>query len=260
MMKRPLRLAGIVLASFVFMVGILAAPPAGHGKGAPHWTYEGNEGPEHWGDLDQSFQACKLGHLQSPIDILSASIKTEPLDPIRFDYKPAPLRVMDNGHTEMVTYAPGSTIHIGNAEYELQQVHFHRPSEEKIDGKSFPLVAHLVHKDKQGKLAVVAVLFQEGPANPELASVFGHLPADRNHELAPAGAKIDASGLLPASKTYWTFQGSLTTPPCTEGVTWYVLRMTSSASAEQIEAFAKHYPHNARPVQPVGDRGIRASQ
>ena len=237
-----------------------AAPAAREVGHAQHWSYDGASGPEHWGDLDASFEACKLGHRQSPIDIPAATIKAAKLDPIRFEYRPAPLRVVDNGHTVMATYAPGSVIRIGAAEYELQQFHLHHPAEERIDGKSFPLDVHLVHRDRQGKLAVVAVLFREGAANPSLETVLGRLPSKKNEEALPSGVVVDASALLPAEASYLTFPGSLTTPPCSEGVTWYVLRTPVTASAEQIAAFAKRYPHNARPVQPVEGRDIRASE
>ena len=241
--------------------GVAGVAPGAHTSGGPpHWTYEGEEGPEHWGDLDASFETCKTGHLQSPIDIPAASIKAEPLDPIRFDYHATPLRVTDNGHTEMVTCAPGSAMHVGQAAYALQQFHFHMPSEEMIDGKPFAMVAHLVHKSEDGRLAVVAVLFQEGAANPALATVLAHLPGAAGKEEAPAGVDVDVTRLLPANASYITYQGSLTTPPCTEGVTWYVLRTPATASKEQIALFARRYPHNARPVQPLDGREIHASR
>src|SRR5262245_4969599 len=208
-----------MLSPLVMSIALLLAE-AHH----PHWSYEGKDGPEHWGELDPSYAACAQGHQQSPIDIPLSTIQAEPLDPIQFHYRPSPLHVIDNGHTIMATYAPGSTIRVGSSEYELQQFHFHMPSEERFDGKSFPMVAHLVHKNKDGKLAVVAVLFQEGTVNPVLEGVFGHLPRQRDHEESPSGLVIDASALLPSKTSYVTFQGSLTTPPCSEGVTWYVLR------------------------------------
>ena len=243
-----------------------AAPPAtapaahDHAHAAPHWTYEGADGPEHWGDLDPAYRTCKLGHLQSPIDIPSSELKASHLDPIRFEYKPSPLKIVDNGHTVMATAAPGSFIRLGSAEYELQQVHFHRPSEETVDGKHSAMVAHLVHKNKEGALAVVAVLFEEGAPNAALDALFGHLPATPSKEESPAGVMLDAAKLLPTTTAYFTFQGSLTTPPCTEGVTWYVLRQPATASPDQLAAFAKRYPHNARPTQAHDGREIRESQ
>ena len=249
----------LVVSTAVLALTASAFGAAHHGKSAPHFTYEGADGPEHWGDLDPSFQTCKLGHVQSPIDIPAATLKAEHLDPIVFDYKSSPLDVVDNGHTIMATYGHGSTIHIGAATYELQQIHFHRPSEERIDGKSYAMVAHLVHKDHDGKLAVVAILFEEGAPNPTLATIFDHVPAGHK-EQAPNGVDLDANRLLPAVTSYFTFAGSLTTPPCTEGVTWYVLRHPATASKEQIAAFAKHYAHNARPTQPLAGRAIRESE
>lgn len=243
-----------------------AAPPAtapashDHAHAAPHWTYEGPDGPAHWGDLDPSYQTCKLGHLQSPIDIPASKLKASHLDPIQFDYKPSPLEIVDNGHTVMATAAPGSFIRIGSAEYELQQVHFHRPSEETVDGKHFAMVAHLVHKNKEGALAVVAVLFEEGTPNATLAALFAHLPTTPSKQESPSGVQLDAAKLLPSTTAYYTFSGSLTTPPCTEGVTWYVLRKPATASAGQLAAFAKRYPHNARPTQPLDGREIRESE
>ena len=261
LMRSPI-FAGLVAAAVVVLAPTVpAGEHAAHKSGEPpHWSYDGAEGPEHWGDLDPAFAACKLGHRQSPIDIPAAKIKAVLLPAIRFDYKATPLRVTDNGHTVLAKYAPGSVIHVGEAKYELQQLHFHHPSEEHIDGKSFAMDAHLVHRDQDGRLAVVAILFQEGAPNPALAAVFGHLPAGPGKEATAVGTEIDASKLLPAKHAYFTFDGSLTTPPCTEGVTWYVLRVPVTASAEQLAAFAQRYPNDARPVQPIGDREIRASQ
>ncbi|HEX4824173.1 MAG TPA: carbonic anhydrase family protein [Candidatus Polarisedimenticolaceae bacterium] len=244
----------------VLLMPALAMAAEHHGKEAPHFTYEGAEGPEHWGDLDPSFQACKLGKLQSPIDIPASTLKPSALDPITFDYKPSPLKITDNGHTVMATYAPGSVIHVGPQTYELQQIHFHRPSEETIDGKPHAMVAHLVHKNKDGKLAVVAVLFDEGAANPAVHKIFSHIPSEKGKESLVFGETIDAKNLLPATKSYFTFMGSLTTPPCSEGVRWFVLGTSATVTHQQIETFAKHYPHNARPTQALGGREIKESQ
>jgi carbonic anhydrase len=126
----------------------------------PHWTYQGEEDPHYWGDLDASYARCKLGHQQSPIDIRNTE-KSE-LDPIQFSYHASPLKIINNGHTVMVTYAPGSSIVVGKHQYDLKQFHFHHPSEEKLDGKASDMVIHLVHADVEGKLAVVAVLVKVG--------------------------------------------------------------------------------------------------
>ncbi|HKQ19705.1 MAG TPA: carbonic anhydrase family protein [Candidatus Eisenbacteria bacterium] len=243
------------------------SPPTSHaGKahgasphgGPPHWSYQGPTGPEHWSELSPAFAACAKGRFESPIDIESA--EASELPPLQFDYKPSPLTVVDNGHTIMATYAPGSSLVVGDARYDLQQVHFHHPSEEQIHGKTSEMVVHLVHKDTQGHLAVVAVLLNHGMANPAVGTIWAHLPAVKEKPQSVAGAAIDATALLPATRGYYTFSGSLTTPPCTEGVTWYVMTTPVELSAEQIAAFAKLYPMNARPVQPLNGRKIRETK
>lgn len=238
----------------LFALTALVPPAAAQQGSPPHWTYEGEHGPAHWGGLDSAYAACQVGKEQSPIDIRHA--KVADLPPIRFSYQPSTLLVIDNGHTIQVNYAPGSFITVGDQRYELEQFHFHHPSEEKVDGKSYPLVAHLVHKNAQGNLAVVAVLLTNGHANRLLESVWRHLPAEKGKEIAPAGVTIDATALLPASRGYYTFPGSLTTPPCTQGVTWFVFKSPVQVSEDQVASFAQRYPHNARPVQPLNGRAV----
>jgi carbonic anhydrase len=242
-----------------------SAPSAAPAQGVPasahqaaHWTYEGEEGPGQWGELDEAYATCKLGHEQSPIDIHNAQVST--LDPIQFDYHASPLRVLDNGHTIVVNYAPGSSITVGGHRYELKQFHFHHPSEEKIDGKGFQLVIHLVHADAEGKLAVVGILLDPGPAQATVQTIWNHIPKEKKVDTAVADVTVNAGDLLPAGRGYYTFMGSLTTPPCSEHVTWFVLKYPGSVSAAQVEAFSAIYPLNARPTQPVGDRVIRVSK
>lgn len=227
-------------------------------KHAPHWSYSGAEGPEHWGDLEPGFATCKTGKEQSPIDIRSA--KKADLPAIQFDYHASPLRIINNGHTVQVNYAPGSYITVGGKRYELKQFHFHRPSEEEINGKHFEMVIHLVHADESGKLAVVAVLLKPGAANATIATLWKHLPKTEGPEQKFDDVQIDAAGLLPATHGYYTFSGSLTTPPCSEGVTWYVLRTPQTISTEEGAAFARVYAHNARPVQPLNGRVVEESK
>src|SRR5262249_23060476 len=160
-----------------------------------------------------------------PIDIRDADAKKSDLPPIAFDYKPSPLKIVDNGHTVQVIYAPGSTITVEGKQYELAQFHFHKPSEEKINGKASDMVANLVHKDKDGKLAVVAVLLKAGGANPLIETLWKNVPKEKEKEREVQGVMVNAADLLPANrKAYYTFTGSLTTPPCSEGVTWFVLK------------------------------------
>jgi len=224
-----------------------------HGKPG-HWSYQGGTGPGHWSELDPEFSACAMGKFESPIDIDAAGQSDLPM--LQFRYAASPLTILDNGHTIMVTYARGSTLTIGDASYELQQFHFHRPSEELMHGKASAMVVHLVHKDARGQLAVVAILLEQGKANPLIEKLWANLPTKKETPATVAAVSIDANVLLPASHGYYTFAGSLTTPPRTEGVTWYVLKTPVEVSAAQIAAFAKLYPMNARPVQPLNGRKI----
>src|SRR6476620_7973736 len=161
--------------ALVALVGALSAHAEGH-----HWSYGKHGGPAEWGELDQAFASCQLGKVQSPIDIRGA--KSADLPAIKFDYKPSPLKVIDNGHTIQVNYAAGSSIDVGDARYELVQFHFHKPSEEKIDGKSHAMVAHLVHRNSDGKLAVVAVLLDSGGASALIDSTWKNLPKEKEKE------------------------------------------------------------------------------
>lgn len=220
----------------------------------PHWSYAGATGPERWSELSPEFAACAKGRFESPIDIETTAPSEQP--PLQFKYAPSPLTIVDNGHTIMASYAPGSALVVGDVRYELQQFHFHHPSEEQVHGKTSDMVVHLVHKDAQGHLAVVAVLLNHGSTNSVIQALWANLPAVKEKPATLASVSIDANGLLPASRGYYTFAGSLTTPPCTEGVTWFVLKTPVELSAAQIAAFAKLYPMNARPLQPLHGRKI----
>ena len=223
----------------------------------PHWTYEGEHGPEHWGDLSPDFSACKTGREQSPINITKAEPSNLPA--IQFDYQPATLKVIDNGHTVQVNYPVGSSIKVGDKTYQLVQFHFHHPSEELINGKPHDLVIHLVHQDSEGHKAVVAVLASTGPSNPTLKAVLDHIPQSKAQEV-DTGAAINAADLLPSNHAYYTFPGSLTTPPCTEGVTWFVLKTPITLAPSDLALFTRLYPHNARPAQPLNGRTVRSSE
>ena len=225
-----------------------------------HWSYSGATGPAKWSTLEADFSTCANGKSQSPIDIRHEAVHDARLPAIQFAYQPVPLKIVDNGHTIQVDYAPGSFITIGDKRYELVQFHFHHPSEEKIEGQGFDMVAHLVHKDAAGKLAVVAVLFAPGAGNPLLDTLWSNAPREANHESSPGTARINAADLLPKDRSYYSLTGSLTTPPCTEGVSWFVLRHPRSLSSAQLEVFARRYPMNARPVQPLNGRDISASR
>ena len=250
-MKRTARLFPLLLGSCLAVCQ--AAHPEGH-----HWAYEGDKGPAAWGDLEKAYATCKLGHRQSPIDITHPK-KSHHGPALSFDYKPTPLKIINNGHSVQVNYAPGSFLTVGKKRYELKQVHFHHPSEERVDGKGYDMVAHLVHADSEGHLGVVAVLLQSGAESAAMKQLWANLPATEGEEQAVEGVEVNAADLLPAELSYYTFQGSLTTPPCSEGVTWFVLKTPSEVSAEQVKTFATLYPNDARPIQPSHKRKITES-
>jgi carbonic anhydrase len=251
---RKFRFTLTVLCTFFLALSCAAQEhPSQHA-----WDYGDAHGPSHWGDLNPEFATCKNGHHQSPIDIRNP--KQAALPPIHFEYKPSPLHIIDNGHTIMVNYSPGSFISVGNKKYVLKQFHFHRPSEEKINGKGFDMTVHLVHADEEGKLAVVAVLLQEGEDSPLVHELWNDLPKEKDKEEFFDNAQINLSQILPSDRGYYTFAGSLTTPPCSEDVTWFVLKHPVTISAEEIERFSQLYRDDARPTQPLYDRVVLESR
>jgi len=244
-MRKSMLIASVLLAS-----GCAHQTP----HQAPHWGYVGAEGADHWGELDPKYAVCASGKNQSPID-LSGFIEAD-LKPFPIDYRSGGTEILNNGHTIQVNYAPGSTIAIDGHRFELKQYHFHAPSENHIDGKSYPMEAHLVHADADGNLAVIAVMFVEGRENASIAKAWSQIPMEAGTKVALAG-QLDARDLLPRKRAYYRFNGSLTTPPCSEGVRWLVMKEPVSVSKAQIEAFehVMHHPNN-RPVQPVNARPV----
>jgi carbonic anhydrase len=230
-----------------------APPPLRH---SDHWSYEGETGPANWGKINANWAKCGTGTRQSPID-LRDGIKVD-LEQIAFDYRPSGFNVVDNGHTVQVSVGLGNYITVQNSTYELVQFHFHRPSEERINGKGTEMVVHLVHKDAEGKLAVVAVLLERGLANPMIQTVWNNLPLEKNATVTPS-VVLDVNEILPNRREYFTFMGSLTTPPCSEGVLWLVMKNPMPASPAQLALFSRLYPLNARPAQPNGGRVVKES-
>jgi carbonic anhydrase len=230
-------------------VAIAAGEQPGHGT---HWGYQGDVGPAAWKALKPEFRAC-AGRNQSPVNV-AGTIDAQ-LPAVAFNYKAGGTEVVNNGHTIQVNYEAGNGISMDGMQFELKQFHFHSPSENQIDGKSFPLEAHLVHADKDGQLAVVSVVFDLGPANPAVGAAWGQMPKTEGKAALPA--KVSANGLLPADRDYYRYNGSLTTPPCTEGVRWVVMKRPMTISKEQLEAFKTTLGFdNNRPVQPVNARPI----
>ena len=219
---------------------------------AQHWGYSGEARPENWSKIDPKFAMCALGRNQSPVDL--AGVVKADLKPLKIEYQAGAVEILNTGHTVQVNYAAGSRLTVDGRAFELKQFHFHAPSENRIGGKQFPLEAHLVHADADGNLAVIAVMFQEGAASPFLARLWEKLPKAAGDK-SPLGAGLNVSHMLPAGRDYYRFNGSLTTPPCSEGVWWMVLKKAGSASRAQIEDFSKTLGFaNNRPLQPVNAR------
>lgn len=223
---------------------------------APRWEYKGAHGPAAWGDLDGNFAECKLGKEQSPIDIRDA--KKGQLAPLAFGYHATKAEEVNNGHTIQINLTDAGAVTLDGVPYKLVQFHFHTPSEEHINGKAYPLVAHLVHKSDEGKLAVVGIMLKQGKSNAALQQIFNNLPQAAGEKKALEG-DFNAADILPAKQDYFKYMGSLTTPPCSEGVRWQVLKQPIEVSKAQIKAFQKLYKLNARPVQALNGRKVEHS-
>ncbi|WP_426192598.1 carbonic anhydrase [Massilia sp. DWR3-1-1] len=244
-------------ANAVAMASVAAATPAAPVFAHSNtWSYDGETGPANWGKINPGWTKCGAGNRQSPID-LRDGMKVD-LEQIAFDYRSSGFNVIDNGHTIQVGVGLGNYITVQNRTYELQQFHFHRPSEEKINGRGTEMVVHLVHKDGEGNIAVVAVLLERGAANGMIQTVWNNLPLEKNQAVTPVVA-LDVNDILPKKRDYFTFMGSLTQPPCTEGVLWLVMKQPMPASPAQMALFSRLYPLNARPVQPGGGRVVKES-
>lgn len=223
---------------------------------APHFTYEGEEAPEYWGGLTTDYLACGNGKNQSPIDIKTLSLVNANLGSIQFDYKPSALKILNNGHTIQANYDSGSGISVDGKRYELVQFHVHTPSEHTLNGKSFPMEIHFVHISNDGALAVVGVFLETGAANSQLSAIVNAIPKTQTPQTTVSGITIDANQFIPSQKLEYRYSGSLTTPPCTEGVKWLVLQGILPASADQLASFQSVLVKNNRPVQAENARNI----
>jgi carbonic anhydrase len=219
-----------------------------------HWSYAEKElgKPENWGKIKGEFAACRSGKYQSPINIKLA--EKADLDDLHMRYKSTPLKILNNGHTVQVNYQDGSTMQVGKKVYNLLQFHFHTPSENHIDGEQFDMELHFVHKSNEGDLGVLGVMIKEGRHNAEAEKIWSRMPMQQKDEVTYGDVMINGAALLPASKVYYRFMGSLTTPPCTEGVNWHVLKQPIEFSRAQIDKFRQAFPVNARPVQEANSR------
>lgn len=236
-----------------------SASPAPAEQSRVDWGYAGGNGPESWGVLAPEFAACRNGHRQSPIDLGAADVPgREPAVEVR--YKPLPLTILHNGYTVEVLVKNGSKIVLEGMEYELLQFHFHTPSEHRVDGRSFAAEMHFVHRASDGTYAVIGLLIEEGDENPALTAVVDSAPHGVAGEQTFADIIIDPGRILPPLTSFWVYDGSFTTPPCTEGIRWMIERAAAPMSRQHIDGLSRAMGNNARPLQPIERRTIVTPQ
>lgn len=249
-------LAGAATFAVCPVCAALGQEKKAEGHAAPHWTYGGETGPENWGDLSADFKVCSLGMEQTPID-LKGTVRAE-TGAVEPSFQSMPLTILNNGHTIQVNCVPGSRTAIAGQSFDLLQFHFHHPSEHLLSGRVFDLELHFVHRSAEGRLAVLGVFIQPGQENAALAPIWAAMPREPG-EPQQIGASIDPAALLPADRRHFRYKGSLTTPPCSEGVLWTVFKEPIEASNRQIRQFADLFPVSARPVQPLNSRFLLES-
>ena len=219
-----------------------------------HWGYTGSEGPEEWANLNPAYQLCEKGHAQSPVDI--SGVEKASLGRIRINYKSGPSNIVNNGHTVQVNMRKGSYMIVARKKYRLLQFHFHAPSEHTVNGKPADMVIHFVHQARNGKLAVLAVLLESCNENNIIGKLWRSIPLQAGDKKR-LSRKINIAKLLPTRRAYYQYTGSLTTPPCTEGVNWMILKSTMTISDAQKKTFTDIFPNSIRPIQPKNDRVIK---
>ncbi len=219
-----------------------------------HWDYMGIEGPEHWGMLTEKYMTCETGDRQSPINISTAK-HGQHHSTLVFRYHPSHIHEMNNGHTIQVSHTSGCEAELNDRIYKLRQFHYHAPSEHHIEGKSFPMEMHLVHQDEKGHVLVVAVMMETALREPVLKKLWRWLPQQMGKEVS-LPLELSITDILPTNTHHYSYLGSLTTPPCTEGVKWIVLKEPMPIAKVDVDNFIEIIGHNARPIQPIGDRQI----
>ncbi|MDP2607473.1 MULTISPECIES: carbonic anhydrase [unclassified Oceanobacter] len=239
--------SALILIGALTLNSLIASADPSHS-----WSYEGANGPEHWSSLSDNNTACNHGWNQSPLN-LTAMIDADQL-PLVLNYHPGGKEILNNGHTVQVNYATGNTLNVGYHRFNLMQLHFHTPSENRIESRSYPMEMHMVHATPEGRLAVLAIMFKTGKKNAELARIWDDLPQPGQRRALKGS--LDITQLLPSSLDYIRYNGSLTTPPCTEGVSWFVLKTPIEASADQMTRFTRLIGENNRPLQHLNARMI----
>ena len=260
MLKRRNFLKYVSLASagtaFTLSFPSLKAAVANEQQGDIEWDYD-KVGPETWGDLSPDYQICEMGTQQSPINLQpGAVLHADNLNDLEFDYHLSSLKIVNNGHTIQINPDPDNHLKISGKNYDLLQFHFHHPSEHVVSGKKYPMEAHFVHRHQEtGDLAVLGVFIEEGAQNQILSKIWQQLPEHKSKEQAIAG-HLNPMQILPHKKLAYRYNGSLTTPPCSQIVHWIVFEEPIKASKQQLGQFAKIFPNNARPVQPANNRFV----
>lgn len=219
-----------------------------------HWSYEGDDGPAHWGDLSTENKACKTGPRQSPINL--SGVASPRAVNLTLDYTSSPAKIQNMGHAIQVSPTDGGGVVMDGVRYKLVQFHFHTPSEHTIDGHRAAIETHFVHKNDKGDLLVIGVLSDVGVADPMLAPIWTWLPTDPGPAALIPDLLVNARDLMPATEEFYAYSGSLTTPPCTENVTWLVYASPLSISPEQVDAYQRLTGPNARPIQQPQGRDI----
>ncbi len=232
---------------------------------AAHWGYEADNGPDAWGSMSSEWALCTKGREQSPIDLTGATeielpavdIHTPSEQEVEVLNQAGVINELDNGHTIQVNAKTSEKLTVGDKSYALVQFHFHAPSEHTVDGERFPMEMHFVHQATDGALAVVGVLIDEGAYNPGITPLWAHLPQGPGTETTIEIPPGFADFIFPDVGTgFYHYGGSLTTPPCSEGVKWYVRKTPTSLSKDQIAAFTAIYDHNNRTVRALNARTV----
>jgi carbonic anhydrase len=248
--------------SMVFTLLVLIGISARAGEVAVHWGYDGHGAPTQWATLSPEYAECARGTRQSPVDLpvsAGTDVAVEPPARMEVFHHEHALDIANNGHTVAVTYDDGDQLIVGDTVYRLEQYHFHAPSEHTIGGEHFPLELHLVHRSADGRLAVLGVMLEHGSHNARYDAVVNHLPPAPGAKTHMEHVNIDIDALLPASRSAFSYVGSLTTPPCTEGVRWLVLRTPVGIDKGQIMQLAEVLHHNSRPTQALHGRRLSAT-
>lgn len=242
-----------LLLMILFLIGGIGDGWAADEHALSHWGYEGEEGAAHWGMRSSAYMACEAGSHQSPVNISMPS-HAQQQERLVFQYRSGPVQALDNGHTIQVNVLSGNELHLNGRTYFLRQFHFHDPSEHQVDGRTYPMEIHLVHQDRKGHVVVIGVFVETGSPNRSLAELWAMLPMKAGE--VGSEHQFNPQDLIPSNSHHFSYHGSLTTPPCTEGVQWIILRDPISMSTQQIAQLTSIIGQNARPIQPLHDRKI----